>query len=148
MKQAVVHLAEQVKLGSGRNQLGSISRRLLRTRFGITPPHTQAQRNQQRRVHSRQFRLGAVSAEVTEPLGIDTMYLLAQRRGNSRGTPDGNMRGQGVLGRGGEIHDLNHGAVLVALIIRHDDGWSTTQLFRANGVDVIDIVYVTSGKAL
>ena len=109
------------------------------------PPHNvEAQRNQQGHVHRRELLRSAAPAVVAEPLGIDAMYLFTERRRHPRGAPDRDVRRQGVLGRGGEVHNLDHGAVLVALIVRHDDGGAPAALLRTNGADGIDIVDIAS----
>ena len=81
---------------------------------------------------------------VTEPADIHRGDLLTEGRRAPANAIDPHMRGHGLFVLAGQVHDLNHRTVLIALGIGYDNGGPSGPLLGADGLATVHIEYIAT----
>ena len=81
---------------------------------------------------------------VAEPADIHRGDLLTESRRAPTNAFDPHMSGHGLFVLAGQVHDLDHRAVLIALWIGYDNGGPAGPLLGADGLTAIHIEYIAT----
>ena len=104
----------------------------------------QVKRSHEGYIYLRHLTVCQMAFEVTKTADIDGRDLLAKRGRALAGTFNPHMRRHGLFVLAGQVHDLDHRAVLIALWIGYDNGGPAGPLLGADSLTAIHIEYIAT----